>query len=87
MDTSINFIRQTIRKAMGGGGMGWGGWVDKHTHARLIQGKIAKEIMDMLTKKFMQLKNFPIPAITFLINGPPLIKATISAGLHVTTSW
>ena len=34
--------------------------------------------MDMLTKTFMQLKNFPTPSITFLINGPPLKSNHIS---------
>ena len=32
----------------------------------------------MLTKTFMQLKNFPTPSITFLINGPPLKSNHIS---------
>ena len=58
-----------------------------HTHKINAQEKITKEIMDMLTKTFMQLKNFPTPSITFLINGPPLIKATTSAGLQAMTSW
>ena len=67
--------------------VGWGGEGDKHTHAKLIQGKNDQRNNGHVNKKIMQLKNFPIPAITFLINGPLLIKATKSAGLHVTTSW
>ena len=67
-------------------GLGGGGGRTS-THKINSREKMTKEIMDMLTKKIMQLKNFPTPSITFLINDPPLIKATISAGLHMTTSW
>ena len=64
------------------------GWVGGQAHTCKINSRENSQRNNGHVKKiFMQLKNYPIPAITFLINGPPLIKATISAGLHVSISW
>ena len=60
---TLLFIRQTIRKALGGGGVVWGGGTS--THTKLIQGENNQRNNGHVNKKIHTAQKLPDPRHNF----------------------